>query len=532
MRKRVWGWRGRSGIARVDSYTRWTVYVTPWLLVVLDVPVVLGNGGNTALDVALVALGIAQCLLNPPLARRAFDHRLGRGPAPWRWLTWGGVVFLTTVGVIGARVAEQGYGRFPMATWILMGSALSVFGSYSLLTRLGPYTAVTLGAGAVVGGAMALVSGAWVCLPTVLAAAAFLSLWSVSVVRTSAWVLAVMWELDAARGAQARLAVAEERLRFGRDMHDVLGRNLAVIALKSELAVRLAGRGSPAAIDEMTEVQRIAQESQREVRDVVRGYRGADLHTELAGARSVLAAAGIDCRIDDKAGEELPAAAQSALAWVVREATTNVLRHADAGRCAVRMRVTEGVAVLVMENDGVSPGPIVPSGLPGSAGGSGLAGLRERLAALGGTLAAERRPPAAFRLTARVPLARAGKLGADPGSPMPAKSPSAPAGAGAARPGAPMPSVGTSRGDTIVGTMSADAGGDPAAAGREPAGAAAAPVADTPEPAPSGPRAASAGDVGGVGREGRSPVGHIPAGVGGTASGAGAERAVTRRGAA
>ncbi|MEU2515619.1 sensor histidine kinase [Streptomyces syringium] len=482
MRKRVWGWRGRSGIARVDSYTRWTVYVTPWALLVLDIPVVLGNGGNTPLGWSLIVLGTAQCLLNPPLARRAFDHRLGRGPAPWRWLAWGGVAFLATVGVIGARVAEQGYGRFPMATWILMGSALSVLGSYSLLTRLGPYTAVCLGTGAAVGGAMALASGAWLCLPTVLLATAFLALWSVSVVRTSAWVLAVMWELDAARGAQARLAVAEERLRFGRDMHDVLGRNLAVIALKSELAVRLAGRGSPAAVDEMTEVQRIAQESQREVRDVVRGYRGADLHTELAGARSVLAAAGIDCRIDDKAGDELPAAAQSALAWVVREATTNVLRHADAGRCAVRMRVTEGVAVLVMENDGVSPGPTgLPSGLPsglsvlpGSGGGSGLAGLRERLAALGGTLAAERRPPAAFRLTARVPLARAGTLGADPDSPLPAESPSAPAGAGA------VPSGGASLGGAIVGTVPADAGGG------------------ATESAPSGSRTASDGVVGGT----------------------------------
>ncbi|SPE54083.1 Sensor histidine kinase DesK [Streptomyces netropsis] len=497
MRKRVWGWRGRSGIARVDSYTRWTVYVTPWVLVVLDVPVVLGNGGNTALGWALIGLGAAQCVLNPPLARRAFDHRLGRGPAPWRWLILCGVVFLATVGVIGARVAEQGYGRFPMATWILMGSALSVLGSYSLLTRLGPYTAVCLGAGAAVGSAMALVSGAWVCVPTVLVATAFLALWSVSVVRTSAWVLAVMWELDAARGAQARLAVAEERLRFGRDMHDVLGRNLAVIALKSELAVRLAGRGSPAAVDEMTEVQRIAQESQREVRDVVRGYRGADLHTELAGARSVLAAAGIDCRIDDKAGAELPAAAQSALAWVVREATTNVLRHADAGRCAVRMRVTEGVAVLVMENDGVSPGP---SGPPGSDGGSGLAGLRERLAALGGTLAAERRPPAAFRLTARVPLVRAGTLGADPGSPLPTESPSAQAGTGA------VPSGGASLGGATAGPVSADAGGEPAAAGREA--------------------------TGGAGCEGPSPVGDVPVGVGGTASGAGAERAVTRGGVA
>ncbi|MBB4887544.1 two-component system sensor histidine kinase DesK [Streptomyces netropsis] len=477
MRTRVWGWRSRSGVARVDSYTRWTVYLTPWLLLGLDVPVVLGSGGKTALDWTLITLGTAQCVLNPGLAGRAIDHRLGRGPAPWRRLACAGALFLATVGVVVAQVTMHGSGRIPMALWILMGSALSVLGSYSLLTRLGPYTAVCLGAGAALGVATTLASGRWEFLPTALVTAVFLGLWSVSVVRTSAWVLVVMWELDAARGAQARLAVAEERLRFGRDMHDVLGRNLAVIALKSELAVRLAGRGSPAALDEMTEVQRIAQESQREVRDVVRGYRGADLHTELAGARSVLAAAGIDCRIDDKAGEELPPAAQSALAWVVREATTNVLRHADAGRCAVRMRVVEGVAVLVMENDGV------PSGPDGPDGGSGLAGLRERLADLGGTIAAERRPPAAFRLTARVPLARAGGL-------PPAESLSTPL-----------------RGAT-AGTVSADADGEPAPAGREATGGAAA------ESAPPGPRTASAGAVSGVGCEGPSPVGHVPTDVG------------------
>ncbi|MFI1254997.1 sensor histidine kinase [Streptomyces netropsis] len=510
MRTRVWGWRSRSGVARVDSYTRWTVYLTPWLLLGLDVPVVLGSGGKTALDWTLLALGTAQCVLNPGLARRAIDHRLGRGPAPWRRLACAGVLFLATVGVVVAQVTMHGSGRLPPTLWILMGSALSVLGSYSLLTRLGPYTAVCLGTGAVLGVATALASGRWEFLSTALVTAVFLGLWSVSVVRTSAWVLVVMWELDAARGAQARLAVAEERLRFGRDMHDVLGRNLAVIALKSELAVRLAGRGSPAALDEMTEVQRIAQESQREVRDVVRGYRGADLHTELAGARSVLAAAGIDCRIDDKAGEELPPAAQSALAWVVREATTNVLRHADAGRCAVRMRVVEGVAVLVMENDGVPSGPSRP---PGPDGGSGLAGLRERLADLGGTIAAERRPPAAFRLTARVPLARAGTRAAGPGGGDPAGR------------GGPVPSAGTSRGGATAGAVSADTGGEPAPAGRTPTGAAAAAVVGAEESAASGPRTASAGvGVGvGVGCEDPSPVGHVPAGVGGAPPGPGTE---------
>ena len=87
----------------------------------------------------------------------------------------------------------------------------------------------------------------------------------------------MLWEAERAREVETRLAVAEERLRFGRDLHDVLGRNLSVISLKSELAVQLARRGRPEAVEQMIEVQRIAQESQREVRAVVRGYREADL---------------------------------------------------------------------------------------------------------------------------------------------------------------------------------------------------------------------------------------------------------------
>lgn len=231
--------------------------------------------------------------------------------------------------------------------------------------------------------------------------------------RASAWGVKLVDELDAARAAQARLAVAEERLRFGRDLHDVLGRNLAVMALKSELAVQLAQRGRPEAADQMAEVQRVAQESQREIRAVVRGYRAADLHAELAGARAVLRAAGVDCEVDE-AGATAPGAtagggtaaggripvpeqAQSALAWVVREGTTNVLRHADARTCTISVRAADGVAELVMDNDGA------PDAEPGTpADGAGLTGLRERLAAVGGTLSAQRRAGGRFRLAARI----------------------------------------------------------------------------------------------------------------------------------
>jgi len=189
-----------------------------------------------------------------------------------------------------------------------------------------------------------------------------------------------------------------------------------VIALKSELAVQLARRERPEAVTQMVEVQRIAHETQMEVRGVVRGYREADLQVELAGARSVLRAARVDCRVDypseDGGGTPLPEAVRSALGWVVREGTTNVLRHADAVRCAVRVRVHAGTAVLEMENDGVPTGLRTGTGAGTGAGagtgtgeGSGLKGLRERLAALGGTL--ESGPGdgvGTYRLRAELPL--------------------------------------------------------------------------------------------------------------------------------
>ncbi len=185
-----------------------------------------------------------------------------------------------------------------------------------------------------------------------------------------------------------------------------MGRNLAVIALKSELAVQLSRRGRPEAVEQMIEVQRIAQESQREVRDVVRGYREAALEVELAGARGVLSAAGIAAEVrDETAG--LPAEVQSALGWVVREATTNVLRHGDAKRVAVQVLMAEGHVVLTVENDGVAEAAGPPAGAQAPApatGGSGLAGLRERLSAVGGTLEAGAAGKGLFRLRAEVPL--------------------------------------------------------------------------------------------------------------------------------
>jgi two-component system sensor histidine kinase DesK len=215
--------------------------------------------------------------------------------------------------------------------------------------------------------------------------------------RFSVWVLAVVVEMDRTRGVQAQLAVAEERLRFARDLHDVMGRNLSAIAVKGQLAAELVRRGRPEAADEVAGISRIAEESLREVRGVVGGYRSATLAGELAGARSVLRAAGIACTVrGEEDGGTLAEPARAALGWVVREAVTNVLRHSRATWCTVELHTTGAEAELRVTNDGAA----------GTAGswGSGLTGLAERLAAAGGRLSA-RRDEDRFVLTATVPVA-------------------------------------------------------------------------------------------------------------------------------
>ncbi|GAA1924763.1 histidine kinase [Streptomyces sodiiphilus] len=408
MRAGGWDWlhryRRSSQRARVHQYTRTVLYsfvLVEAALVVLWA-VALPAGTPLWVRAVIAATGTGHVALMLLLSREGLRHYLGRGPRPDRLLAAGFVMTLLGTGMAVAMLAG---GLVPrdasvVAAWMPLffaGPALLALpvGQGSALAAV-PVAAAW--AGAVAAGLPA--DGHLVLLLTlVLGGAAFgLSY------RCSGWTLKVVDELDAARETQARLAVAEERLRFGRDLHDVLGRNLSVIALKSELAVQLAQRGSDAALTQMTEVQRIARESQREMREVVRGYRAADLTAELAGARGVLEAAGIECRIENLGGHALPAQAQSALAWVVREGTTNVLRHAEAGRCVIRLRPAgpdagEGAgAVLTMENDGVPDG----CGAAGDGGGAGLAGLRERLAALGGSLTAVPAAGGRFRLTAQV----------------------------------------------------------------------------------------------------------------------------------
>ncbi|MFI9052619.1 sensor histidine kinase [Streptomyces sp. NPDC053427] len=401
---RVRKWRGRSRLAQVDLYTRATLSAVLWIFAVGWVawpltgslerrPVTLALGG------VLIAVCLAQAAVGAPAIRQALDHYLGRADVPRRRMSAGVALTVVNLGLMTALETLHGI-RHGMVIMIAGYALLPVGCALAMVVPLRVYGAATVAAAAV-GGIVVAVPGAdWVKGVVAFAALALGGVLALITCRPGAWSLKIMWEADEARSVQARLAVAEERLRFSRDMHDVVGRNLAVIALKSELAVRLARRGRPEAAEQMDEVQRIARESQREMRDVVRAYRQADLQVELAGARAVLGAAGVECLIEGEGGGRLPEGVQSTLGWVIREGTTNVLRHADARTCRLALRVAAdgGAAVLTMENDGV------PQAGPGGGAGSGIAGLRERLAALGGTLVAEPRPDGRFRLRAQVPL--------------------------------------------------------------------------------------------------------------------------------
>jgi len=208
---------------------------------------------------------------------------------------------------------------------------------------------------------------------------------------------ATVAKLQRAREELARAAVNQERLRFARDLHDLLGHSLSTIVLKSELAGRLVPSAPGRAANEIADVERTAREALQQVRSAVAGYRGPSLVSELAAARELLAAAGIEARIDSLP-TTLPQAADGLLGWAVREGVTNVVRHSHGRSCTIRLAMHAGRATAEIVDDGSG------SGAAGSEGGCGLAGLIERATAEGGHVDAGPMAGGGFRLAVDVPL--------------------------------------------------------------------------------------------------------------------------------
>jgi two-component system sensor histidine kinase DesK len=198
-------------------------------------------------------------------------------------------------------------------------------------------------------------------------------------------------EVNAARTQLAEMAVARERLRFARDLHDLLGYSLSAITLKSELTHRLVTKDPERARDELSEVLAISRQALADVRSVASGYRELSLEEESRSARSVLAAADVAV---------LPARITTVLATVLREGVTNVLRHSKAEHVEICVHQNADQVSIVVINDGVPDEPMEQV----AHSGSGIHNLSDRATTLGGILNAGVADDGRFHLTASVPL--------------------------------------------------------------------------------------------------------------------------------
>ncbi|MBB2948460.1 two-component system sensor histidine kinase DesK [Actinoplanes lutulentus] len=378
-----------SRAARVDLTMRASLYV---LFAGLPLAVT-GQVDATQGTLATLAAGLSalQAVAAVMLLHQSIDYRLGRGPKPRRRIVITAVLSLATVAV-AIPVTSFTDGSYAFVTVAVLTSLLVALDPMISTTSL---TVLAL-IGWLVAAGPAIYQdgsrfGAHLTLLLVVAALLITERWTV-------WTMGVIRQLEEAQQVKAELAVAEERLRFARDLHDVAGRTLSVVALKAELAAQLGKRGRPEAVEEMLEVRRIAQDSLAELRAVVSGLRTARFDEELAGARSLLDAAGISCRVIGDGGG-LAERTRATLGWAVREATTNVLRHSRATSCTIELdRAADGTVTLTMINDGADGAGVTH--------GNGLTGLAERVADAGGTVDAGPVPPDRFRVAVSLPQTR------------------------------------------------------------------------------------------------------------------------------
>jgi two-component system sensor histidine kinase DesK len=373
---RPWALRRHPLTGRLVFSSVWLVYLAaPVSSLVHD------HSSATQLTLGLVVTAVFVAAYELTLASDAWPERQLQVAVP--------ALLIMTVVVAATSLA---FGE----SWVLLAVYLSVAAVASLPYRLAALSAaaacvLALGLGL----AMRLKAGdiAGLVLPPLAAGAAMLSFKGLITANA---------ELRAARQEIARLAVGEERLRFARDLHDLLGHSLSLITLKSELANRLLPEHPEQAATEVADVERVARQALAEVREAVSGYRRTTLENELAGARVALEAAGIGWSAEMGAGP-LPPEVENALGWTVREGTTNVLRHSHARHCEVRVERDGGIVSVEVLDDGRGTQPAGgPDAKP--ADGSGLAGLAERVAARGGRLAAGARPEGGFRLRVELPV--------------------------------------------------------------------------------------------------------------------------------
>jgi two-component system sensor histidine kinase DesK len=304
------------------------------------------------------------------------------GCGPPRWLV-AGLVVLAGLG-IGLAV---GYDD-PTGSWLLLLLFTGVAGA-AALPRNGAFAWVA--GNVAVMATIGLTSGQQ---PVAVGTQAFVVMMACALVFVVKQMMGYIRQLRQAQDALAVAAVEQERLRFARDLHDLLGHSLSVIVIKAEVVRRLVAQDPGRAAAAAADIEQIGRQALTEVREAVTGYRERTFAAELDGARAALADAGIEVTVE-QVGTPLPTEADALFGWAVREGTTNVIRHSGARRCTIAVRQSGAGATLEIRDDGI--------GGTATSGGYGLRGLRERLAAAGGRLTTTSTPGSGFQLLAELP---------------------------------------------------------------------------------------------------------------------------------
>ncbi|MEU8796494.1 histidine kinase [Spirillospora sp. NPDC048819] len=386
------------GLERFRRHVRWSLTATFAIFVVMFAEdwithPELGVPGRALAAAALLLMTVAMVVLfgrRLPSADADGDADAGLPPPPVAWLAagWAAAVPLAVI-----PLALPGQRLWSLAPAVMV----SVTATFLPPERRRLLIAAGIVAAAAVGGLAGGATGdGW----------RFATGFPAGMVAFTAWTtLGALWAWDVAdrlnqgRRMAAELAVKDERLRFAADLHDIQGHHLQVIALKSELAARLADTDPARAAAQMTEVHQLAVDALSDTRAVVQGYRRTTLDEELANAAKVLSAAGIETRVEpghDPGADRLPDACRHLLGLVMREATTNMLRHSRARSATVGCRVADGAARVRVRNDGAVD-------TPGTGTGTGLRTLADRLEQAGGRLTWEH-DGEWFELTGSLPL--------------------------------------------------------------------------------------------------------------------------------
>ncbi|MEU1400115.1 sensor histidine kinase [Micromonospora zamorensis] len=362
--------RNRRGFLLVAAHTLWLwLLLTPAAAILRGqvhpaLPAAVGLVVFAVLYLALVAVTVADLTIRPAVhhgglvafALLGVGLAVAYGGGPEGWLVL--LMYVAAAGAVAAVPATRGFG------WI-GGSVVAV-----------------LAIGAAHG--LSASETAQAALITLLAGAVTLAF-----SRTAR----LVEELRRTQRELARTAVEQERLRFARDLHDLLGHTLSLVVVKAEVVRRLVPSDPGRAAAEAADIERIGRTALVEVREAVTGYRERSFGRELDNVRAALADVGITITVRETS-RPLGVEADDAFGWVLREGVTNVLRHSRASHCDIEVDVDDGGAVLTIRDDGVGGRP-----QPGN----GLRGLTERLEQAGGQLHVAPVRGGGLLLTARIP---------------------------------------------------------------------------------------------------------------------------------